>query len=392
MGIFSSSKTTGELAAIFDIGSGSVSGSLVLLSKNNSTKPDIIFFEEERISTKRNFDLKNFELEMLKSLSNIALSMQKSRLGNPKKIFCFLASPWCVSQTRIIKMERNLPFTFTNKLASDLIEKEDKIFESSQLNKYKDFGEKMRVIESNNMQVSLNGYQTTNPVNQKAKELEMKIFVTISPEILLKSIENKIQTVFNSPIKFFSFILSSFVLTRDIFADNKDFLLVDVAGEITDISIIKDDALLESLSFPFGKNNFIRKIATALNKGEEETMSLLNICRDNVADDIINNKMQIEIDKAKKEWLDYFQGSLVELSNNFSIPKNIFITIDNDICSHFESAIKNEEFNQYMLTENKFNVIVLKTSIFSSFCNFKEDVKRNQFLMLESIFVNRINK
>src|SRR6185369_11123152 len=132
-------------------------------------------------------------------------------------------SPWYVSQTRIISLRKNVPFVFTSKLADELVQKEIKLFEEENLAKY---GSSVRAIELKNIKTTLNGYETAQPLNQKAKELEMVIFVTISGEEFLKKIEETIKHHFNfDQIRFSSLMLASFTVMRDMYPDRDNFLL-----------------------------------------------------------------------------------------------------------------------------------------------------------------------
>jgi cell division ATPase FtsA len=93
----------------------------------------------------------------------------------------------------------------------------------------------------------LNGYETPKPLNQKAKELTMAIFVSVSGEQVLKKIENTIAKHFYfRQIKFSSFAMASFAVVRDMHAQ-ENFLLINVGGEVTDISMVKKNTLQESI-------------------------------------------------------------------------------------------------------------------------------------------------
>ena len=159
-------------------------------------------------------------------------------MGAPKRIFCVLSSPLYVSQTRVISYKKNTPFVFTTKLADALIQKEIKIFQEEHLAKYTTVGGEVRSIELKNIKTMLNGYETANPLDQSAKELEMIIFISMSGEQILKKIENTIEKYFHfNQIKFSSFTMSFFTAVRDVFKQKDNFLLVDIGGEVTDISI-----------------------------------------------------------------------------------------------------------------------------------------------------------
>lgn len=387
MGIFSSSKKEGELVLVFDIRSSSVGGTFFWAQK--SGVPKIIYSIREYITIENELNINRLLSLTLKSLEKVASMMSKKGLGTPSKIFCVLSSPWYVSQTRTIRLEKDTPFIFTSKFADDLIRKEIVIFEEEYLNRHKKDIEKIEPIELKNMNINLNGYPTRNPFNQKAKELEMNIFISMSEAKVLESIKTVINKYFHiENIKFCSFAMASFTVSRDMFVHQESFMLVNIGGEITDISMIKKDVLRESLSYPMGCNFFVRNGASELKTTNDEAKSFLSLYKDGHMEKMSLKKIEIVMEKLKMEWLKKFQESLSNITNDISIPATIFITVDEELANFFSDIIKTEEFNQYTLTESKFRVIFLGTQSLHGIAIFDRNVPRDAFLIIEAIYIN----
>ncbi len=388
MGIFSKSKDEEELAIVFDVGSSSIGGALFYLNK--SKVPKIIFSFREDIKLEAEFDFDNFLSASIKTLGDVAGKMCMTGLGTPKKFFCILASPWYASQTRVVRVEKNTPFIFTTKLADELTQKEIDLFKEEHLSKYNQEGSKAVPIEFKNMKTVLNGYATESPINQKAKELEMTMFFSISSEQFLKRVEDTIDQHFHrKDVKFSSFALVSFAVARDLFFEQENFLLVDIGGEITDISMVKKDILSNSISFPKGVNFMIRGIANIMKCSLPEARSLLSLYKDGHAEALTEQKLAPMIDSLKNEWLGEFQNSLANLSNDISIPANIFITIDKDFATFFSDIIKTEQFSQYTLTESKFNVVFLGAEKLHGSAIITNDTDRDPFVIMDAVYINK---
>lgn len=386
MGIFSKPKNKKQLALVFDIGSSSVGGVAFYMRENEA--PEIIYSIREPIPFEQEVVFEKFFASTMKSLDVVVTKICMKSLGCPKKIFCVLSSPWYASQTRVINLEKDVPFTFTTKLADSLIQKEIDIFKRDHLSKYVD--EEITPIELKNMKVVLNGYTAMSPLNQKAKDLEMTLFISMSPEQVLSRIKESINRHFHhQDIKFSSFAMATFSVARDMFVSQENFLLVDVGGEVTDIAMVKKDILNDSISFPIGRNYMIRGVASALNCGLTEAKSYISMYKDNHMEESISKKFEPIINKLKTDWLAMFQESLANLSNDISIPSTIFLTVDNDLVHFFSEIIRNEQFNQYTLTESKFRIIFLGTEALHGIVLFKEDIIRDPFLIIESIYANR---
>ncbi len=262
MSLFSGKKKR-ELVAVFDIGSSGVGGAL--FCKDHTGTPEIVFSVREAVPFQENVDYDLFLKSTLKALEEISKKISLSGLGAPKKIFCVLASPWYASQSRTVLLEKNTPFVFTSKLADNLIQKEISLFKESYMAEHEDKGDKMRLIEFKNMKISLNGYATNDPLDKKTTKVEMILFLSMGSEHLIKKIEEAIGRHMHSVnIVFSSLAMASFSVSRDMFIHRDNFLLIDVGGEITDISMIKGDMLRESISFPMGKNFLLREISKSL--------------------------------------------------------------------------------------------------------------------------------
>jgi len=377
-----------ELALVFDIGSSSVGGALVEL--RTPGVPEIILSIREPITLEESIDFDRFLTLTAKSLEIVSNKISQSGLGAPRKIFCILSSPWYVSQTRIINLEKDTSFLFTEKLANSLIQKEISLFEEEYLAKYVHPKDKVRTLEIKTIRTTLNGYETVTPFNQKTKEFQITIFISISPEQVLERLEESINKHFHSKtVKFSSFVMTSFVVTRDVFAKDENFLLIDLGGEVTDISMIKKSTLHESISFPMGTNYMIRGIAGGLRSNLEEAKSFLSLYKDGHAVGSVAKTLESVLDKLKKEWLEKFQESLANLSNDISLPSKIFLAIDKEFYDFFGDIIKTEQFNQYTLTESKFEVIFLGAEALHGLASFRGNISRDQFLIIEAIYINR---
>lgn len=389
MGIFTGSKKQDELVLVFNIGSSAVGGALFYTQR--SGVPKIIFSTRELIPVEEVVDIDRFLSLTMLSLEIVVNKIFKQGLGAPGKIFCVLSSPWHASQTRIIRLEKSIPFTFTAKLAEELVQKEIALFEQEHFTEDLNDKNKIRSIEFKNIKTVLNGYETPNPIDQKAKELEMTIFISMSSEQVLKKIEATIAKHFSfKDIRYVSFTMASFVVVRDMDNHNGNFLLIDIGGEITDVSMVKKNVLCESISFPLGKNLLTRGVASSLSCSLNEASSLVSLFKDGHAGARVSKKLAPIISDLKNNWLKKFQESLANLSRDISIPSKIYLTLDKDVADFFLETIRNEQFNQYTLTESKFELILLGTEILHGMAIFEDNVIRDPSLVVGAAYINRL--
>jgi hypothetical protein len=388
MSIFSGAKNKEELILVFHIGSSAVGGAL--FSTQASGIPKVIFLVTEPIQIEETLNLDRFLSLTIKSLESVVKKIYEARKGAPARIFCVLASPWHTSQTRIISLKKDTSFIFTTKLADELIQKEIKIFEAEHLAQYSSTENKVRAIELKNIKTLLNGYETVNPVNQKIIELEMIIFISISGEQFLKKIEDTIAQSFHfEQIKFSSSAMASFAVVRDLHPSKDNFLLVEISGEVTDISMIKKDTLRESISFPLGRNFLIRGVALGTQSTIDEASSMISLFKNGHAEESTGKLLAPILEKLGGEWLKKFQESLANFTKDISIPATIYLSTDKENVDFFSSTIKAEQFSQYTLTESKFEIILLDTQLLNGLSTFAEPGIYEPALVVDVVYINR---
>ncbi|MBU0611868.1 hypothetical protein KKB58_00325 [Patescibacteria group bacterium] len=388
MGIFSKPKKKEELVLVFDVGSSSVGGALFFARESGI--PKIIFSIREKIVPENELNSERLLSQTVKSLEMVASKISKASLGVPKKTFCVLSSPWYASQTRTIKIEKNNPFIFTQKLADSLIKKEINLFKREHGIDNEHSNGKNRPIELKNIKTVLDGETESDPLNKKIKKLEMNIFISMSPEDVLKKIEHAIGKYFYfGNIKFSSFALASFTVSRDVFMHHEDFLLMDIGGEITDISIVTENILRDSISFPLGRNFLVREASNLFNCSLDDAKTLVSLYKDKHMEKSIEKKFGPIMNDLKSKWLEKFQESLSVLFDDTFFPSTIFLTSDQDISAFFSEMIKNTMALQSSSGRSKFNVISLNTKELHGIVLFRENVTRDPFIIIESVYINR---
>ena len=381
------SKEKGKLILVLDIRSSSVGGSLFRAEK--SGVPKIIFSTREPLSHDASVNIERFLPTTLNVLDQVVNKIFKAGLGVPESVFCVLASPWYVSQTRLINLKKPTPFIFSMALADELIKKEVELFKKDHMEKYINTNQAVEIIELRSVKTLLNGYETEDPIDQKVEEVDMTLFISMSPEQVLSGFKNVIKKYFHhDTVKFSSFTMASFAVMKNIFPDQPNFLLIDVGGEVTDISMVKKNVLRESISFAMARNFMIRGVSGALGCSEAEAESYLALLTAGHAEGPTESKLRPIVDKLKLDWLKSFQDSLANLSKDISVPYTIYLSADKDMLNFFGKIIEAEQFNQYTLTESKFKIVFLDTETLHGVAEFEKDTERDPLIMTDSAFIN----
>ena len=390
---FSSNKKGEEVSAVFHIGSGSVDGHLIRLSK--VSKPEIIYSLSVPISFQKDIKLERHFRLMVKTLDSVLKDILKEGLKHLnftgfrnhglRNAFFILSSPWCASQTKVIKIKKDKPFEISGDSIESIISEQEQKFLSD------DSSEGSKIIEKRIIEAKLNGYRVTEIYGKKAKNIELSLFMTSAPEYILKELSNATLKYFNfRSSHFYSFALASFSAIRDIYSDIDDFIYLDVHGELTDLSIIKDNVFVESASFPAGKNFFVRQISEKLRVSATEAYSLINLRADGKCDSVTSLKIEKAIDESLKDWLERFHSVLTSLSLNMYVPRTIFIIASDEFSAFLVKKLKEEKFSQFSMTEESFDVIVLDTKNLCEYCKSDKNFKKEPFAEMECVFLNKV--
>jgi cell division ATPase FtsA len=390
MGFLSSSKkNTERIVALFDIGSGSVGGAMVRIPLDDKEIPSIIKSVRTEINTKDTLNFDQFSKDMLQALSTTASSLYESKTGAPGEIICVLASPWHVSETRAVLRTRESSFVFTKNVADEVLREQISLLSSLYKGRYENTTSEPEMIEHLVMGVSLNGYHIEEPLGRHTKSIEMKVLMSLSPKSLLANIRETLSNTYHHiPVSFSSFVALSFIAVRDRYVHADSYVLLDVGGEVTDVTIISKGVLQSSISFPSGKNLIFNYIATKLEVELRDAKELFNLYMTNALSERRKKKVAPLFDAVQNAWMEAFRNAIATLPEMTIIPSTIFLTADEDIRGWFAEAVKNEEYIKSITENHTPSVVTLEGPEFLAMCKI-EGGECDPFLMIEAIGIMR---
>ena len=389
MGFIFTSEKKEKLIAIFDIGSGSVGGAIVKVPLSGNGVPIILKTTRTDIKFHDNLDFNSFLKDMNTALGMSANSLMEMKIGAPEEIHCVLASPWYLSETRVVKMTKEKSFIFTKRLGGELIEKEIASLANLYKEKYGSIDSAPQMIEQNTMSVTLNGYPVEDPIGKRCQALEMNMVISLAPKLCIDKIKETLSKTFHhTEISFSSFTVSTYLAVRDKYVTLDSYLLIDISGEITDVGIVTKGVLKSVLSFPFGKTTFFKYMCTKLEIELRNAKELFRLYSSGSLSDEYMKKVTPLFESIEKSWGEAFSNCVSTLPRTLSLPNTIFLTTDNDIKNWFLDVLRNEEHIQSTSRDHKSTVITLDGPEFLNMCNVNEGTC-DPFLMIESIAVMR---
>ncbi|MFA6514972.1 MAG: hypothetical protein WCT42_01760 [Candidatus Paceibacterota bacterium] len=375
--------------AIFDIGSGSVGGAIVRVPMDNKEIPVILKSVRTDVKFHKDFDFNFFTKDMISALRETVTSLYDKKIGAPDEIVCVLASPWYLSETRSIILNKEKPFTFTKHLASELIEKEITNLTQLYKTKYGTLEGAPEIIEKNTMSVSLNGYAIEDPVGKKCQSLEMDMVISLAPKLCLDKIKETLSKTFHhTKVSFSTFTLSTYLAIRDKYLTQDSYLLLDISGEITDVGIVTKGILKSVLSFPFGKKTFFDYMCTKLEIELRDAKELFKLYSENNLSDAFKKKIEPLLKSIENSWGEAFKQCISTLPRTLILPNTIFLTTDNDMKGWFVNVLQSEDYIKPTVSVHKSIIVTLDGPEFLNMCDVKNG-ECDPFLMVEAISIMR---
>lgn len=374
-----------------------VDGSLVFFIGNAEVKGAIVTNEHKklpRIITSRTRDLpfytdrtrEHLESRILNEFSELVREMKtKDTLVAAPKVkirnaLVVLSSPWYVSETSVIKMKEAKPFIVTEKLLDTSKENISKAYRDAHKID-------ISILEQRILQISLNGYQTTNPLKKKASEMDMSIFTSFARKSSVEKIQDLIEQNFHvQKVEAHSHSLAAFTILQSVWKDTKHYILADVTSELTELVVIKNGVPAEAASFPKGKKYLRDIISAQLGVSMEVAASFLNNYEKGTLDPDFSDKIVSALEVAKRGWTSDFSEALSQLSSGASLPKQFFLFASKDSGRTFSEFISTESYQQFSFAEGVFEVKVVSALDFKDKYTFESGVIPDPSLVVGILF------
>jgi hypothetical protein len=376
---------------VFYIGNGVVKASAVVHEKGKNPRiistliRELLHFNErdrEHLEKRILFEfgelVREFKSQNIKAIAAAGL---KVKLENA---FVLVSSPWYISETSIIKMKEQKPFTVTESLLSSSRENIVKA--------YRDAHEvDVAILEQKIINVMLNGYPTNDPIKKKAETLDMTVFTSFARKSSADSIRDIIDANFHvKDISIHSQSLVSFTVISDTWHEMTQYIIADVTSQLTELVAVRKGTLSEAYSFPKGKQFLVTAIAEKLKVSTEVAESLLRMKNEGKIEEELDKKLVEALDSAKKEWRKCFSDALLVISASSSLPNNFFLFAPKDVVRIFSDYITGEEYQQFSFAEGKFEVKNVSVTDLLPYCKIENGATADLSLMIGAIFNAKI--
>ncbi len=311
------------------------------------------------------------------------------------EIHCTLASPWFLSQTKIVREVKDTPELFSEKALDELVKKEANAFaDAFAASEYGErFHEQLELVESHVVSLSLNGYETSRPKGKKMKELEVALYFSVVGSELLAQIREVVQPIFRrSTINFHTFPMVTFSVVRDVASVPRHFLLVDVDGEVSDFTIVKKGVAMQTITVPMGSQHFVRALEKEAGISPETALSVLGMHGLDSLSDETKKRVEPVLKKASKDWQASVSGSIALLSEECFVPGTVMVAAEDRLQPFFATLISDHSLGHGASDGTPFSVLALDCNFLNTHYQMNAPEVHSVNLLLTVLFINKLKQ
>jgi hypothetical protein len=368
---------------VLDIGSASVAGALV--SHIQEDRPEIFVSARTPVVVTDNLTFEHFFSMIGRSLEDVLRKILAASQGSPEEIFVTLRSPWVASQTRFLSEHNKMPFIFNEDMADTLIAREINAYHNGSIKAFAEYADNHHLLEHKTMRVKLNGYVVAEPLGKRVNSVELTSFMSVVPDDVEQDIRRRIEKYFHSNISMHSFLFGAYVVTKQFLQTQHNHVLMDIGGEVTEMGIVRDDILMQTVSLPVGRHHLLRHIAKKLQVSLGEARSLLRMHQQSSLSEVRSYEVAPVIDEAVAVWTEQLRGVLHEMSRTSLIPDVLFLHAEDDVLDIFEEALISEDFHHYISSHDAFHVVPMTIETLRGRVIDRE-MRHDPFLIISTLF------
>lgn len=310
-----------QLTLILDIRSSSIGGSVVRISNNGkpiqilSSIRDFFFFDG---AVDADTFIARAEISLNKVLDQL---VHKETYGSPiQAVEIFYGAPWYKNLIENFVTKENAPIDFTKTYLNKIL-KDD----------IKQVGDDEEIIDKELLAIFLNGYYTKSPFGKKANHVDLSFYFAI----LNKHTKNNFTSIVKKYIRVrkvnhHSHTIAFYNFLRQIVHPPASYVMFDISGEVTEISVIKNEHLIKILSVPHGNNYFVRQLMAKT--GHDFTTCFNEI----------KTKAPTIDEIAKTDWITSIAECL-ESANIHSLPSTVYISSAEETRDMIKNLLSNIE-------------------------------------------------
>ena len=372
---------------LITIGSSSISGAYAHYKQEGL--PTIYYSVTEHIEARAGEDQSS---AMLRTLDTIGSSLietgapslrRETGSGSVNGVLISVAGPWQETKVRTQTIQPGKPFVFTKAMLSDVIASSSHVSEDRI-----SFGESV-------IATILNGYEIPHAIGKTASRAEVVILSSTLDKMVTEEIRKRVRRLYHThTITFTAFAPVAYSVLRGLYPHEKDFLVLDVGADGTDLAFVKGGLLVDVGTLPLGMNKLLSATRAAERMTIEEEVGAMQ--RTSMLPGYVNPdrnaRFSIRADAARDEWLTGLTNLLKEFAEFHALPRTLFLLAEPHARDYLKRTLDSQILHALWLSDEPLCIISVLPEQFTSRVRAQGEGDMNIFLSILALYQRRLNK
>jgi hypothetical protein len=384
--MFFGGRNKSKKIILFDFRSSSVAAAIIAVDEEISL-PKILFTKRENYYFTEAPQADEFIMRAHIALKKLIGEINHFKIKDPdiehaiSEVRILYGAPWYTPNFIDIHHEQDKDFIFTRELLSKIIKNTDKKLEIKI---------DSEIIEKNLSSILINGYETDDPFKKKTRDVKMSFYLAY----VASETKNEIERIIKNNLHVDSdkiyghshtAVLHSFLKSNFHSANN--YVLLDVSGEMTEITIVRNSFFKKHITVPVGSHIFSRKLAEVSGFDLHTAWSHLNIFLEQKNEPKIKKKIENVFEDIKDYYLQEIKKSFLQ-EKIIDIPPKIFVVADNEVRNLVKNVFESHDgYAGALKMSRRPDVISFNRDTFSNLCLYAPGVNTDNIISIFSNFV-----
>jgi len=184
----------------------------------------------------------------------------------------------------------------------------------------------VRLVNSALVGITIDGYQVTNPIGFKGRDVIIQLYTAFAPMIHIAALE---RTAKELDLDLLAVAAEPFAVARSVIGDNPNAsmsaVLMDVGGGTTDIAVVNEGGVQGTKMFGIGGRAFTRSIERDLGTDYENAEKLKLSVSENTLSSKRADEVNSALDKTCDVWVAGVELALSEFTDLDHVPHRILL-------------------------------------------------------------------
>lgn len=376
-----------QSVVLIDIGSSAVGGGYVHYEEGKL--PVIYYTVRLPIEKREGEELKSAMLRTLDLVGNELIETGAPTLrretgsGHIDGVLVSVSSPWQETKVRTETINPGKPFTFTKRILSEAVSSNAHIPEGRV-----SFGESV-------IATILNGYDIPNPIGKKVSRAEVVVLSSTLEKDATDEIRARIRKLYlTHTITFTAFAPVAYAVLRDTYPHERDFLVLEVSNESTNLAFVKGGLLVDVGTLPNGIQALLLATHAAERMTVDEEQGLAAAPKVGEQPGYINPgrnaRFSVRAQQARDEWLKALTDLFREFAQMHALPRTLFLITQPEARDYLKRAIDSDLVHALWLSDEPLSVITVLPEQFASRVRARASADCDSYLSILALYQQKL--